>query len=305
MRYLITGATGFLGRHLLHKMEQMGICRDDIVILSDQKVNGYLCVPSNQYHFTKEMFLTSGISHIDVLIHLGAYTPKNTKEQGIAERCFENISHTIHLMNELPNVPGKVIYASSVSVYQTPDQCEPITEKSPIQTADFYGLSKYCCEQFVAEYCMRTGCRLQVLRLGSIYGEGEEVYTKLISSFVQQAVEVGTIRLFSNSARRNLIYAEDCCACILQALDLKSDMGPVNIVSSQSIAIGKIAEVVSEITEYELSKKCNVVIQDKAVRDDLYDNAYMKEVFHVNEIPIVEGIRRYFFYYCELHGVKR
>lgn len=300
MNILITGATGFVGKTLLRKIaEESDFAKDNIILLSGTNIDGYVCINHNGYTFTKQDFINQGIDGVDVVIHLGSAVPR-TKADYLPENEFKfimNVRNTIHLYENLPSVPQKVIYISSVDVYQGIYQSNGniISEETPLAADTMYAASKIMCEKYLDEKSKTDGFVLQILRLGQIYGNGEEIYSKIVSSFVRQIENDQQIKIFSDGSEfRSQLLVDDCCECILKVVFLEKSIGAVNLVSDQAVSI---KDIVLKIYT-ALEKEPNIVFGNASPgRSNRFDNTKMKQVFGITETPLENGIRAYADYY--------
>ncbi|MBQ3311799.1 NAD(P)-dependent oxidoreductase [bacterium] len=298
MNILITGATGFIGKSFLKYIKEQKLFeQDNIILLSSKKIDDYQCILHNNYTFTKEDFIKSGINAIDIVFHLGAAAPKTKNEFGVefGYKFSTNVINTAYLLNNLPSVPSKFIFISSTSVYK---QEAKIDENTLIQTEDLYGASKILCEKYLEEKSRELGFTLQILRLGQIYGEGEESYSKIVSFFVKQILNDKPITVFgTGNETRSMLYVKDCVKCIAKAVDFDEYIGPCNIASSQSIAVNELVSLIYKI----LKKPENVTINSEYNSTSvLYNNSKMKKYYKIDETPIELGIENYVKYYEEL-----
>lgn len=293
MNILITGATGFVGKALLNYISQQHLfVSDQIWLLTSHSVEGYKYIFHKGYTFTQVDFLNIGCDSVDVVLHMGAATPKKANETGIdfAGKYAENAITTEHLLRNLPNVPRKIIFISSVSVYEpTP----VINEDTPLNSSDLYGVSKIMCEQLLREYSEENHTVLEILRLGQIYGEGEEKYGKIISTFLKQILEGERISLYNdgNAVRSNL-YVYDLAELLCKAIcDVEQNL-LVNVCSSQAVSVHNIAKMCCNALNVDFDKNVQLVSNDAIIRNIKYDNGLMQDIFKITETPIQTGINR-------------
>lgn len=301
MNILLTGATGFVGRTLLGKMASDSFFRDGkIILLTGKEIAGYPCVLHKNHTFTKSDFTKAGIDNIDVVIHLGSAVPRIRDDYRIENgyKFMTNVRNTVHLYENLPNIPKKFIYISSVDVYK--NDGEMISEQTPLASDTLYAASKIMCEQYLAEKAKTDGFILQILRLGQIYGIGEEVYSKIVSSFVRQIESGRQIKIFGNGEEfRSQLLVDDCCDCVLKAVFFDEPKGPVNLVSAQTVSIKDLAMMIYRIT----GKTPDVVFGNApAGRSNRFDDTKMKQLFQMTETPLEEGVRAYIDYYRKENG---
>lgn len=299
MNILITGASGFIGNALLEYIKEHKIFKNDnIILLSSKLINGYECVLHKNYTFTK---LDFNGKNIDIVFHLGAAAPKSNTEFGTdyTYKFATNILNTAHLLENLPNIPKKFIFISSVSVYE---DAELIKETTPLQTKDMYGASKLMCEAYLEKKSKEMGFILQILRLGQIYGEGEETYSKIVSFFVKQIANNEPITIFgTGDEKRSMLYVKDCAKCIIEAANLKEYIQPINIASNQSISVKHLLEKIYTIYTnkknvediYTFSKSQN------SQKNITYDTSKMQKYLSLNETSYEDGLKQYIDYYIK------
>lgn len=298
MKILITGATGFIGTALLKYIKFNNLfLNDTIILLTSKNIDGYNCILHKNYTFTKQDFLDKNINNIDIILHIGASTPKSRHEyqpKHIYKYAY-NVKNTIHLYENLPNIPNKFVFISTTDVYQ---KHEIIDETLPYDYSNIYACSKLMCESFLQRKQQEDNFILQILRLGQIYGEGEERYSKIISSFVKQINEDKQIVIYGNgNEQRSLLYVDDCIKCIIQAMNFDKTTQPCNIVSSHSISIKELALLISKI----MDKKTNIHINNsESIESVKYNTKYMNNLYQIKELDYKTGISRYIKYYREL-----
>lgn len=296
MNILITGASGFVGKTLLRKIASNSLFSNaKIVLLTGEKIDGYTCILHKNYTFEKSDFAKAGVDKIDVVIHLGSAVPRTRDDYRIENgyKFMTNVRNTVHLYENLPNVPKKFIYISSVDIYK--NDGEVISEQTPLTSETLYAASKIMCEQYLTEKAKANGFVLQILRFGQIYGIGEEVYSKIVSSFVRQIENGRQIKIFGDGKEfRSQLLVDDCCDCVLKAVSFNESKGPVNLVSDQAVRIKDLVMTIYQIA----GKTPDVVFGDApAGRSNRFDNTKMKTLFKMTETPLEEGIRAYVNYY--------
>ncbi|MBE6506811.1 MAG: NAD(P)-dependent oxidoreductase [Methanocorpusculum parvum] len=298
MKILITGATGFIGQNFLRFIsENQLVNTEDIILLSSKQIEPYTCIPHNNYTFTKEAFINAGISKIDVVLHMGAFTPKSGSEANDIIRTAENITNTIHLLNNLPSIPKKIINISTLDVYGTESI---ITEETIPNPVSLYGFSKLYCEQVVQQHALQNGIECHTLRLGHIYGPGEEDYQKLIPVTVRKILRNEEPVIFTDGLElRSFIYITDCCRAIWKSFNLNEDVGPINIVSNTPASVKTIVE-----TLISISGKCldvQILNKNMPVRNLVFNADKMSRYLCPEEETLTSGLEKEYRYMCSLH----
>lgn len=272
---IVTGVNGFIGKNLLLSIKKdNSYAKDRLILLSSKEVPGYDCIVSSSYEFTKKDFLDKAITQIDVFIHLGSFTPKSFSDANHLDSCTSNITNTLRLLNILPHVPKRFVYVSTLDVYASTE--DYISELSPIEPVSLYGWSKLYTEKLIQVWAEQNSVIYAIARLGHIYGPGEEAYKKIIPSTIKLLKAGENPKIFTNGLeRRAFLHVSDCCRLLISLSQIDKVIGPINIVSDQSITIKELM-----ITLIELSGK-DVVVEIlqtmPAGRDMRFDNSKMRK----------------------------
>lgn len=121
---LLTGATGFIGRHVALELLRtqasrlllLARHRGSLGLGDDPRVSWIEC-PLEEIR--PDLWQQHGATRIDVVLHLGAFIPKNASEVNeVASIYSANLCGTRALLDSLPNVPHRIVLASSVDVYK-------------------------------------------------------------------------------------------------------------------------------------------------------------------------------------------
>lgn len=170
MKFFITGATGFIGNHLCHKLVDEG---HEIVALirSEEKAKklpqkNISFIRDDLSVFKKDNFI---IPACDVVIHLaGVISAKNEKEY-----VEHNYQATVDLIKCLGNQtwkPGRFLYTSSLAAAGPSLNGEPLTEDMTPNPIEHYGKAKLRSEEFLKD----APFPVTSFRPGVVLGTGDE-----------------------------------------------------------------------------------------------------------------------------------
>lgn len=180
MNAALTGATGFVGRALLHRLvPQCGSVRalvrqteqaETVYERGATPVRGDLTDP----HGCAEL-----VQPGDVVFHCAARVDLIGTW---AEFVRTTIDGTRNLLaTALPRQPARFVYVSSAGVYLGRAQTGPVaadrTRPDPYRF-HFYGRAKLAAEQLVQQQCERAGCPWVIVRLGFLYGPGNRALVR-------------------------------------------------------------------------------------------------------------------------------
>ena len=283
MKILLTGASGFVGAHLLKRLI-LNYGADNVLALTRRELPGAQCVIVPDYDFS---ILDSGLfNDVDVLIHAGAFTPKRTQEANDLQLCGLNISITQALLGFEFAALKKVLFTSTLDVYMGSDL---ISETTPVGPSTLYGASKLYGEKMISAFATERGISHGILRLGHIYGPGEEAYQKMLPLTISNVVSGRPVKLFgSGEELRSFIYIDDVVTSLINALTTELASPIVNVVGGSPITIKTLIEMIMSIAGQEV----DVVSQPVTVkgRDFIFDNSLLKSTLLPSEFDFAKGL---------------
>ena len=292
---LVTGATGFIGSHLVARLRQIRGAK--LVLLSRRprppEADSVIWIQADCQILSPQLWHSVGVSRLDYVFHLAAETPKVGGATESDSDYVGNLTGTVALLESLPTVTKRFIFASTLDVYAPFNSGETISETSPIGPCGPYGVSKAACEHAVDEYSRSRGFNCTVLRYGHIYGPGEEAYCKLIPQAIRQLLLGQSPVVYGDgSTERDYLYVADVVEATLRAATSgKPSDGPVNIVRGVSIPIRSVVETLASLTNFRGNIR---YLTDKPPGNSLrFDNRKMRvELGDWLAVPLEIGLRR-------------
>lgn len=285
---LLTGAGGFIGKHLLNELKfRFKEPEFQIIVSSSKNILDHINVGDIK-NLSRKKFFDFNIQHVHIVIHAGSYTPKSGMEANNISKCLENITTTDILINSLPSLPEKFIYLSTLDVYQ--NNGSVINENTAVSPTTFYGWSKLFSEKLLEFWASSNNVTLQVLRLGHIYGSGEEKYQKIIPLTIRRLLlKEQPLITTSGSELRSFLHVSDCVRAICKSVELDEYVGPVNIVSTHAYSVLEIVKLIMSLMGSKDEPK--VLNQIVNTRDFIFDNSKMVNFLTDERIPISEGLK--------------
>ncbi|RQO39112.1 NAD(P)-dependent oxidoreductase [Chryseobacterium sp. KBW03] len=287
---LLTGASGFIGKHLLSLLiEKYG--KDNIVCLTSQPITECRYLLHNNYQFESDFFIKNGFQDIETIIHAGAFTPKKGSEANNIQLSNSNIFNTDQLLKAtLPHLK-KFIYLSTLDVY---DNDNIISESTLEKPASLYGHSKLYSEKMVESWGKEYNKSVQILRIGHVYGPGEEAYLKIIPATIHNILAEKPVQIWGTGEElRSFIYIKDIVTAIVNAIQLK-DVGVINLVGSRSISINDLVNTIKQISNEDVT--IEKIPAEKKGRDFVFDSSKMNTFLLSKETFLEEGLKEEFEY---------
>ena len=174
MKYLITGATGFIGPHLVAKLVGDGHdCRCLVRSSSKADVLKAMGAEVVEGDVTRRESLKGIADDMDRVLHMA--TLGHMSNFTVTESMFEtiNVQGTRNIMTESlrAGVP-RVVHCSTVAAMGICDDI-PATEESPCRPHHPYGRSKLKAENIVTDLIAQEQLPAVIIRFSMVYGPGD------------------------------------------------------------------------------------------------------------------------------------
>ena len=239
---LVTGAAGFVGRHLVHHLSALGA---QVVALD--RIAGE-SLPRVHWVVTDVLELTAkdfGSIKLDILFHLAAVVGVTYAAQHPAETVSVNAVGTSHVIKLARTLGVKSIcLMSSSEVYGEPVSI-PITEKSILNPLSVYGWSKVCAEQILEAHAQNGDLCAVVIRPFNVYGPDQR-NDFVVSRFLKLAMQGLPLKIAGTGMqRRNFTFIDDLILGMLLAITKnKFGYNVYNIAGVGDISILELADLV-------------------------------------------------------------
>ena len=254
MRFLITGAAGFLGAPLANSLVADGhrvVGLDDLSTGNPQRLSPEVHLVRGDINDRPKLW--SLLQDVDCVYHLAARVI--VPESVLYPRDYNqvNVGGTVTLMEAMRDVGVKrVILISSGTIYGN-QRNQPMNERRRPNPHSPYAVSKLS-----AEYYMRTignlwGIETVCLRVFNAYGPGQPLppsHGPLIPYCLRQAMDNGTIVVHGNGKQtRDYVFVEDVVdAMIAASFTDKINRIIINVGSGKETSVNEILKTVIELT---------------------------------------------------------
>ena len=215
MKVCVTGAAGFVGRHVCKALTGAG---HDVIGLD-------VCPRSNM----DQEWITADITQtllpiwgLDAVIHLAAVAHPRECEADHARTFAVNVNGTYHVLQmALESGAKKFVFASTAHVYGISPKYLPTSESHPLGTPLWrqhtYSRTKILGEQLCKRYYENDGLSCTILRLYNAYGSGQGR-----GYFIPDMLEMarrGRIELTGGSTTKDFVYVEDVARAFVLAIE--------------------------------------------------------------------------------------
>lgn len=206
MKILVTGATGFVGHHLvrllLEKKENISCLVRDKNIKDPlfQKVNLIKgCVEDKKS-------LVNALKNIDVVYHLAAISGKSAVSPKLYQEI--NINGVKNILDaSIKQKIKRLVFISSNAVTGSLKKV-PGDENSPYNPTNWYEKSKVAGEDLINEAIKKQKLSAVIVRPGSIYGPGNA--NSNMAQFIKMGAKGFAILPGNGENAWDMIYVSDC-----------------------------------------------------------------------------------------------
>ncbi len=231
---LITGADGFLGRHIVRDLTSRGFN-----VLAKRRADGDVSQSSTWQTFPAANYL----------IHLAGSTfvPASWEEPSAFVQA--NSISTSYALDFCRSNNARMIFLSTYLYAANANL--PIKETDAIDPANPYALSKLFGEQLCSFYAKHFGVELVILRPFNVYGAGQSPRF-LVPSIISQAKKGDEIRVLDSRPARDYLFIEDLLEAVNLSLTSKLKFGIFNIGTGVASSVEDLIQTLGQVIGREL-----------------------------------------------------
>ncbi|HWF74669.1 MAG TPA: NAD-dependent epimerase/dehydratase family protein [Solirubrobacteraceae bacterium] len=243
-RILVTGGSGFIGRHVVSELAGAGahVRVIDLQPHPDPEVEiviGDLIEP--------DVIAASLEGGIDAIVHLAAQTSvlKSVEHPELTQRT--NVTATAALL-EAARVAGvKTLVFTSTNAVVGPMEGPAISESSRLRPLAPYGATKAAGEMLMSAYTETLGLRCACLRLTNAYGPGMQAKDSIVARLMRAIRTGATFEIYGDGTQvRDYVHVSDIVAAMRLALGDESWRGPTVIGTGASLSVLEVIGAVEE-----------------------------------------------------------
>jgi nucleoside-diphosphate-sugar epimerase len=242
MRVMVTGATGFLGRHAVSALQSTGhhviaVVRKGNSSSAQELVEADLLTPGAAAYVARN-------ARADALLHLAW-----TTEHGVFWTDPGNLkwlSVTLELVEAMvANGTQRICAVGTCFEYDWPLDGNCIESETGIRSHTLYDTAKDSCRRVLTRFAFDKEFSFAWARLFHLFGSAEHP-DRLVSSLCRSLIAGQPAECSSGKVLRDFMDARDAGAA-LAALAVSKITGPINIASGKVTRLRDIATALGEL----------------------------------------------------------
>jgi UDP-glucose 4-epimerase len=257
MRAVVTGASGFMGRALIHALLAQG----HSVIATAAGSTRSIDHPRLRWERLDLGEPNAGwkliLGGADVIYHLAWSTVPSEASRAPVEDARVNIVGSLSLIQAVRDAQpaARIVFASSGGTVYGALSTIPATEDHPLRPMSAHGVSKLAVESYLEVARRESGLSSISLRIGNLYGPGQsrDRMFGAVTQFALRALFGEPIRIFGDgSVTRDYVFIDD----VVDALTLAGNSchtGPFNIGTGVGHSLNDVAKIVAAEAGHELA----------------------------------------------------
>lgn len=253
LKILITGATGFVGNHLIE-----GLPRDSYIIgttIENNEDDGNIHLIQCDITNNNDILELLKIHQPDVIYHLAAQARSWIDDP---EDLFEvNFFGTLNILKSVAKIKKKtkyspkIVFISSSEVYGNPDDPDNVTEENELKPINFYGTSKVAADRLCYQFSQSHDLNTLILRPFPHIGAGQNTgffVPDMISQIMEKEKNQSRqIKVGNLTSIRDYSDVRDIVAAYVKVINHKTKPGETyNLSSGQGIKMETLLKKIIE-----------------------------------------------------------
>jgi UDP-glucuronate 4-epimerase len=249
MRYVVTGAAGFIGSHLLRTLLERG---HDVVgwdaftdyydrELKEENAEG---LPVDRIDIAQDDL--PDLDGVDGVFHLAGQPGVSSFGDVFPVYVRQNVLATQRLLEAAAGSRTRILLASSSSIYGDAE-AYPTPEDTRPRPLSPYGITKLACEQLLAAYGKEFGLHGVTVRYFTIYGPRQRPDMAL-AKMIAHLVEGRPFELHGDGTQsRSWTFVDDAVDAAILVMERAAAGDVLNVGGGEEVSMLEAIEALGEV----------------------------------------------------------
>ena len=259
MKYLITGAAGFLGTNLSLRLLQDG---HQVIGLdnchSGSKSNIALLEKNSRFTFVEYDVVNPYDIPCDVVCNLACPASPPHYQRDPIYTLRISVLGTLHALENAEHYKATLLQASTSEIYGDP-LVHPQSENyvgnvNPIGPRACYDEGKRAAETLCADFQRLGRVDARIVRIFNTYGPYmRDDDGRVVTNFILQALKGQALTVYGTGQQtRSFCYVDDLIEGFIRVLSLPANPGPINLGNPNEFTMLELAEKVQALVGSKL-----------------------------------------------------
>lgn len=333
MKVMITGAAGFIGSQLAHRLWKDGAelilidnfsygSNDNLTFEDHSFVDEIIKIDIRDRKAMEEIF---NANKIDYVYNIAGIAPLPDCQTNPCDAIDVNLTAFVNIL-EMSRQYGvkKVIQASTNAMYENETEFPTFENIFKVPTL-IYPNTKYCAERFAESYCKTYGMNVTCLRFANVYGPHIDCLRKQppFVGYMIRELFFDRVPVFHSNGeqRRDYIFVEDLIDLAIRVQEHKG-FDCVNVSSNKNYSVNEMYAIAKKIMNKSIEAEYantshywvkypqlysgaypikNEILDHEVNKYSLCDNSLAKERYDWEpKIDIHEGLKKVIDYETKL-----
>lgn len=282
---LVLGASGFVGRSLLKRLERQGRKIYSISRFVDGLSSKHVTVYKSSIDDSK--LLEKILPKCSTVIHLASDTTPGSSALQPSVEADLNLLPTLRFLECLQDHSSiHLIFVSSGGTVYGTQPNDLFTENVALFPNSYYGAGKVSIEKFIFAYSSQTKASATILRPSNFYGPGQP-YKKgfgIVPTIFHKILKNDTLQIWGDGEIiRDYLYIEDfidLCEELLERTEssIPNGVSVFNVGSGVGTSLNDLCGIIENVTNRSV-KRQYLPGRNVDVRHIILDSTLVKESF--------------------------
>ncbi len=301
-RFAISGATGFIGRHLVSLLHERGA---QVVMLRrpGSPTVPFAPVRSHVIDFSDQRACAAALRRLQPthIVHLAGFANSDRSVEAISRSLDVNLFAGVHfVLGAMDAVPDARVVVSGTLETSNPWE-------GAVEVGSPYGISKVMLEILTGSLGRLYGANLLNAKIGMVYGPDDPNEKRLVPTVVRTLLRGESPMLSSGTRRCDFVYVGDVAEALMRAaMTEKVDVPSIDIGCGELTSIREMTEMICRA----VGSANRPTYSDVLDRPNEQERAANLAATHAAigwapSVALAEGVARTVQWHRRLHANKR